>query len=199
MSRRMAIWRLWSVLKSKCFTWNKSACTGAFVFVKGINAAVAALSGAQKRWRESWKGAVWWKKNLRGERGGWDLIENAKMENLKNRDIEVWKEERERKAPAFAESLEEGCGLSESIESLIIEKILKKKKRAGDQIGKTTGGSGNSYRFFLSFSKRVGGMAQATIPFSQTPSDRSTISIGRISSPNPAFMFAYNPMFRIFL
>lgn len=27
------------------------------------------------------------------------------------------------------------------------------------------GGSGNSYRFFLSFSQKVGGMAQATIPF----------------------------------
>ena len=54
------------------------------------------------------------------------------------------KRERERKAPAFAESLEEGCGLSESIESLIIEKILKKKKRAGDQVGKITGGLGNS-------------------------------------------------------
>ena len=44
------------------------------------------------------------------------------------------------KIPAFAESLEEGCGLSESIESLIIEKILKKKKRTGEQVGKTTGG-----------------------------------------------------------
>lgn len=47
---------------------------------------------------------------------------------------------RGREIPAFAESLEEGCGLSESIESLIIEKILKKKKRTGDQVGKTMGG-----------------------------------------------------------
>lgn len=55
-----------------------------------------------------------------------------------------YEKKRRREIPAFAESFEEGCGLSESIESLIIEKILKKKKRAGEQVGKTTGGSGNS-------------------------------------------------------
>ncbi len=118
-----------------------------FCFCEGDKCRCSRAFRCAKKMEGKLKGRCLVKKNLGGERGGWDWIENAKMGNLKNRDIEVWKEEKERDSGFCGELWRRMRAKRKHRKSHHRENIEKEKTR-GRPGRKNNGGIGKQLSIF---------------------------------------------------